>query len=278
MIRRFFYHIKRLFEYVFYIFFNRNLKYFHEKVSASITVCKLYVRSIGRKAEKETTTNFFEFKVTGLNAESLLFLFQEIFLSKDYLFECSNRSPRIVDCGSNIGVSILYFKRIFPNSEIIGIEPNPVVFRLLERNIRENKIEGITLLNYCLSDHEGIENFFVEQGGTNNLAGSIFKSRGNRFEVEVKAKRLSSIIKQERFDLIKIDVEGAERQIFSDLSENKLLNCSDKFLIEYHHHPEMKNILPSLLDEFETNGYKYNLRADFRKAGSFQDILVSIGR
>lgn len=46
------------------------------------------------------------------------------------------REPRtIVDLGSNIGLSILYFRLRFPRARIIGVEPNPLAFELLRRNV-----------------------------------------------------------------------------------------------------------------------------------------------
>jgi FkbM family methyltransferase len=223
----------------------------------------------------EVTVNFFEYKVTGLNSDSLLYLFQEIFLSREYYFDCDIKSPKIIDCGANVGISILYFKRLFPSAEIIGIEPNPTAFRVLQKNIFDNKLKGVSLLNCCLSDHEGKERFYVEKIGTSNLSGSIFESRGSLFEVEVDAIKLSSIVGTGKFNLIKIDVEGAERQIFKDLVESDLLTCSEKYLLEYHHHQKMDNLFTTILDTFESKGYRYNLRAGFKNMGSFQDVVIA---
>lgn len=278
MIKLFFYHLKRILEYSSNIFFSRRLKGFKEKLSALITLVSLYLKSIGREKEMELTTRFFNFKVTGTNAASLLYLFQEIFLNKEYFFTATTNSPKIVDCGANIGVAILYFKKLYPEAEIIGIEPNPIAFRLLEKNVKQNNLKGVTLLNLCLSDKEGTESFFSEPGGTNNLSASIFMARGKQFVIEIPATRLSSIIRDSIFDLIKIDIEGAERQVFNDLKEKKLLACSRVYFMEYHHHEQMEDIFPQLLESYQAEGFKYNLRASFSKPSPFQDIFIGFYR
>jgi hypothetical protein len=38
-------------------------------------------------------------------------LFREIFVNGIYMFKCDTDKPTIIDCGSNIGMSILFFKR-----------------------------------------------------------------------------------------------------------------------------------------------------------------------
>lgn len=275
MVTIYIYHLKRLIEFCFKAFSNRRIKGFKNKFSATRTLCKLYLRSLGKNKDTETSVKFFEFIVTGLNPASLLYLFQEIFLEREYYFETHEVKPKIIDCGANIGVSILYFKKLFPLSEIIAIEPNPTAFRLLEKNIRDNGIQGVKLLNCCVSDHEGIEKFYFEKGGTNNLSGSIFEARGNEFEMEVESVKLSSVVNKEMFDLIKIDVEGAERQIFKDLTENNLLSSSKQYFLEYHHHPQMENVFVKMLDSFEKEGFKFSIRAGFLKPGFFQDIFIA---
>src|ERR1700693_4874079 len=55
-------------------------------------------------------------------------LFEEIFIRQDYIFVSRRPDPLIIDCGSNIGMSILYFKRRYPKARIIGFEPDPATF------------------------------------------------------------------------------------------------------------------------------------------------------
>ena len=63
----------------------------------------------------------------------------------------STLSPEvIVDIGSNIGASILYFRDLFPRAEIYGFEPHLETFEILRRNV-EN-LPRVRIFNYGLSD------------------------------------------------------------------------------------------------------------------------------
>lgn len=268
------YHLKRIVVYLFLAHSNRNLVTFRERSSASKTLISLYLKSIGRNKGNQVTTKFFDFKITGLNAASLLYLFNEIFLKKEYAFSCESGQPRIIDCGANIGSAVLFFKKLYPQAEIIAIEPNPIIFKLLEKNVIDNNLKGVRLLNCCLSNIEGLQDFFFETEGTDNLSGSIYETRGNKFQVRVESKKLSSIIRDESFDLIKIDVEGAEREIFQDLVESGKIESCSNYYMEYHHHPNMEDKFTEMVSVFSKNGFAYKIRADFNIRLSFQDIVM----
>lgn len=53
------------------------------------------------------------------------FLFNELFADACYSFRAQTDSPLIFDCGSNIGLSILFFKKLYPKARVIGFEPDP---------------------------------------------------------------------------------------------------------------------------------------------------------
>src|SRR5207302_10254498 len=58
-------------------------------------------------------------------------------------------SPKIVlNIGSNIGASIMYFHRQIPDAKIFGFEPHPDTFRILQENVAQ--LSGVTVCNYGL--------------------------------------------------------------------------------------------------------------------------------
>ncbi len=70
--------------------------------------------------ERLINTNILGFDITLNSYQDLAFLFREIFIDKDYYVPLNNNSPIIIDCGSNEGLSILFFKMIYPDSKIFG--------------------------------------------------------------------------------------------------------------------------------------------------------------
>ena len=61
------------------------------------------------------------FDVRFIGRSSFDFQNREIFQERQYLFETDNAAPFVVDCGANIGMSVLYFKKSLPGSESAGL-------------------------------------------------------------------------------------------------------------------------------------------------------------
>lgn len=224
---------------------------------------------------KECSESFFNYRVWGFDYATLDYLFREVFLSKEYSFATTTAEPVIIDCGSNIGMSILYFKDLFPKAKISGFEANPHTYNLLKKNVETNNLKEVELYNTALSDHNGEISFFISENiGT--LVGSTRSDRGGSTELKCTASKLSDHIKNfERIDLIKMDVEGSEHLIIKDLFESSCMKKADQFLVEYHHHINNDpSMLADFLKKFEMSGFDYSLKAGFRTLGSFQDILI----
>jgi FkbM family methyltransferase len=204
-------------------------------------------------------------------------LFAEVFLAREYEVFDLPECPVIVDCGANIGMSVLYFKTIRPASTIVACEPNPQAFQLLKQNV--GGLDGITLRNVALTDQAGEAELFCSDDQA-ALTDSLRPDRGIGPPILVKTERLSELLGTlPSIDLVKIDVEGAEWEIISDLRETGLLTKPNRYIIEYHH--QIGNEEPRLskfLCVFEDAGFSYLLSAGRRSRGRFQDIMVLFQR
>jgi FkbM family methyltransferase len=81
-----------------------------------------------------------------------------------------------------------YFKKLSPDSRIIAFEANPHAFRLLEDNIKINKIRSGEIHNVALYDKEKEVSFFIGDNiGT--LLGSIKNERGGDTELKIKGQK-----------------------------------------------------------------------------------------
>src|SRR5262245_51034555 len=89
-------------------------------------------------------------------------LCKDIFIKKLYEFDAKTSSPRILDCGGNIGMSVLYFKRRYPDSRIVVFEPDPAVFPYLSDNVRHNGLNNVTLVHAAVSKEEGKLAFYSD--------------------------------------------------------------------------------------------------------------------
>ena len=78
--------------------------------------------------------------------------YKDIFILKSYSFRSKSRKPFIIDCGSHIGISVLYFKHIYPDAQVLSFEANPTVFKLLQKNIEQNHAQGVRLIHAAVGE------------------------------------------------------------------------------------------------------------------------------
>ena len=87
-----------------------------EKISILVALLSLKFKKLIRseRNNSEYSVSFFDYFVSGFSLEALETLFCEVFLGRPYYFRSHTSAPVIIDCGANIGVSVLYFKKLFP--------------------------------------------------------------------------------------------------------------------------------------------------------------------
>src|SRR6185436_15307574 len=57
---------------------------------------------------------------------------QDIFVKRALAFTSAGRSPRILDCGANVGLASLFFHRLYPAARITAFEADPALFQMLD--------------------------------------------------------------------------------------------------------------------------------------------------
>jgi FkbM family methyltransferase len=218
------------------------------------------------KLEKTVISNLYSYgvKETSLSGRKVKFLqpywflhnYQEIFEDHVYYFESDNKAPLIIDCGSNIGLSIIYFKTLFPQSKVIGFEPDPEIHGLLRSNLDAFKLKDIDARNEAVWIKD--ETLVFKKG---YLEGHIVDADSNeKNTIQVKATRLRDLLSQfEEIDFLKIDIEGAELEVLEDCAE--YLPRVKNLFIEFHNNggrylPELTRILSVL----ENKGFAYYMK------------------
>lgn len=129
------------------------------------------------------------------------------------------------DIGANVGVyTVLAAKNTGAN--VISIEPVPLAFQHLKKNIELNKISDLaTIINCGAAAENGELNFTKELDAVNHVSFSI-EEKNNQNTVKVKVQTLDTIFKDNQPLLLKIDVEGFEQEVIKGavnlLSSNNL--------------------------------------------------------
>lgn len=243
-----------------------------------LALCRTYLRlKLLRNAGGSAQVDVLGYHVHYLDAANLLQLFREIFVDRLYDVSLASDSPTIVDCGSNIGMSVLFFKKAYPSARIIGFEPEPIAFAALRGNIESNRLSDVVVLEKALSSEASRVQLLRVPGRPGALHAGLFT--GGRTEaVTVEAVRLSDHI-EGVVDLLKLDVEGAEEMILHDLARSDKLRHVRNIVCEYHHHLKRQSKddhLATVLGILEREGFRYQLKAYAERPWriGLQEILI----
>lgn len=197
----------------------------------------------------ETTIQLCGKKLLIPDNASFLFLYEELFEKEIYKFNSPKNNPFIIDCGCNIGLSIIYFKTLYRDAEIIGFEPDSRIFNILEENVKTFEITNTTLVNKAVWDSDISVNFFSEGAD----AGRVVINDDADNIVQVNTARLRRYLERE-VDLLKIDIEGSEYTVLKDCSD-KLSNVRHIF-VEYHSFIGREQNLPELIGLLKKSGFR----------------------
>jgi FkbM family methyltransferase len=246
------------------------------KQKAFWTQIKLDAQSLSFKLSKEQRCGILDFQFSFYSLPLLKYLFREVFIDLDYYFQDLERSPFIIDCGCNIGMSVCFFKALYPQCKILGFEPAADSFAMLSQNVGANEFKDVVLHQCAVGEFDGSINFFQNSQPGSLMASTNVHRVSGRTQT-VKQVRLSSFIDRP-VDFLKLDVEGAEEGVISDLIREGRIRNIRQMVIEYHHHVEEgRDCFSDFLAALEGAGFGYYLHAKFpphRTPGRFQDILL----
>lgn len=226
--------------------------------------------------------NILGYKISAFDYDTIKGLFGEIFFRAQYFVELKNKKPILFDCGANIGFATVFFKWLYPESEVFAFEPDKDTFELLKNNISQNRLKNVNLFNVALTNKDGKLDFFVDNLRQGSLTMSEhFDRMSLKHKTSVDAARLSGFVKRisaKKIDLIKMDIEGSEKKAIEDLDRNNQLNKISNLIVEYHHKiGSHKSDLGSFLLLLEKSGFEYQINAwntTLNSKNKFQDILI----
>jgi FkbM family methyltransferase len=142
------------------------------------------------------------------------------FTESCYVQDTESRPVRsIVDCGANIGDETVKFWLRYPLATIVAIEPDPLNFSFLQRNTAS--------LNRVVAKHAGVWHRDVRLrvvAGDTHEAFSVREdpAPGDKARQDsVRAVTIAGLIEEQGWpaiDILKIDIEGADLDLFANSS------------------------------------------------------------
>jgi FkbM family methyltransferase len=154
-------------------------------------------------------------------------IFQEIFLDHLYLTPPGISPKFIIDGGANVGFTSIYFAMCFPEAQIIAIEPEYSNFEILSNNVKSYL--NIRAINAALWS----EKCCISLSNPDDLNCAFRVEPKASGEIEtLTLDDLFKLAPDGQIDLLKVDIEGAERELFS--KRDMRLNNVSCVMIELH--------------------------------------------
>lgn len=159
-----------------------------------------------------------------VDALSLRWQYEEIVVDGRYDFTSTSPSPRIVDCGANVGLSVHRFKSLYPASTVVALEADASIAEVLRENVRRLGHQDVKVVAAAAWTEDGFVGFRKDGGDSGRIDPSA---------APVPAVRLASLIDRP-VDLLKMDIEGAEFAVVRDLAGSGALGRVRRLICEVH--------------------------------------------
>lgn len=164
---------------------------------------------------------------TGVYEENLTELFNKIV----------KENTTVVDVGALIGYyTLLASKLTGATGRVYAFEPEPKAYEYLIRNIDLNKYSNITAIPKAASDHIGKVEFTLSKDvSIGPVGGTVSTGNKNVKNIEAKTITLDAFFEEQDWpsvDLIKIDVDGAEKAVLAGMKQLSSRNPQMKIVME----------------------------------------------
>ena len=181
----------------------------------------------------------------------------DIFIHQSLYFDSDVPSPRILDCGANIGLASIYFKRRHPHAKLTAFEADPRLASICRSNLAANDgTEQVDIQQAAVWTAAGTLEFICEGTDSGAIASLAEPVQGP--VLPVASVRLRDWL-DEPVDLLKLDVEGAELCVLEDCID-RLCNVR-AMLVEVHESNAGGRKTGAMFDLLTAAGYVFDVRA-----------------
>ncbi len=205
---------------------------------------------------------------------SLVAAYRQIFEAQIYRFVPRRSPARIIDCGANVGLAVLYLKHLLPDCTILAFEPDPAIFEILSWNCAEWRLSGVELCREAVWNRSGEAEFSADGGDSGRLVAAGGPLAGGE-DRRVATRRLRDVLDGDSVDLLKLDVEGAEGAVLRDCADR--LERVDHVFVEYHSFTGREQELDGVLGTLRTAGFRVHLQPELVSRHPFLETRESGG-
>ena len=205
-----------------------------------------------------------------INFDPVFVNYSQFFVDGIYnLFFAGHRMERVIDIGANVGLFTEWvLDRFGSDTLVIGVEPNESAAKAFEEMHKSRK--NVTLAKFALSDKSG-ETLEMLVNPENTLISSL-EGTGSGYSEKQTVETITLMDLTNKYcpegaDLLKVDIEGAEYQMFSVVSGEDLRKFKH-LLIEFHNN---NGRATDLIGKIEQAGFIVDVRDDDTRYSTSHD-------
>jgi FkbM family methyltransferase len=145
-----------------------------------------------------------------------------------------------VDVGANWGYfTLLAAHQVGPSGRVLGLEPDPRLFKLLTENVEQNGLHQVVTLQIAAADQPGTMTLagYDDRGGNFGLSRLTRQEVGTQPFFSVTGQPLDTLFEQQNLSaihLLKMDIEGAEGFALAGLAQSLAQRRVRRLLLELH--------------------------------------------
>jgi FkbM family methyltransferase len=140
----------------------------------------------------------------------------------------------VIDLGSNIGLSSVYFSSLYPGCRLLCVEPLPGNFQLVQKNLASQIAAGSCVAVRAAVCGEDVDSIELGISAPGSASASFTLHGDTAHKISAPGYCMKTLFKMagfDRADLVKMDVEGAEVHLFRD---SAWLDSTGALAVEFH--------------------------------------------
>ncbi len=201
-------------------------------------------------------------KILLRKGSSDLKVFRQIIINEEFknvvqlIHQHDIKIKNVIDAGANIGLTTLYLKEHFPETEILCIEPDASNQAQLSQHIALNNLTNVELIKGGVWSHNSWLN--IDNTFRDGLEWSRSLKPGENEKGDIPVYAISNLLIEKQWDSIdflKMDIEGAEEAIFSKDADLSFLSKTKVITIEIHDMFEVGHRIVEILQEYNFKLY-----------------------
>lgn len=167
-------------------------------------------------------------------------VFEQIIADEEYapiveVFKEKNSSIRtFIDAGANVGLTSAYIQSFYPDAKTICLEPSNSTMTRLKRNL---KLNGINAKCYEKGLWSSVGTLYADRSFRDKQDWSFRLTNVPNSGEKIEVTTINTILRENEIDIIdflKVDTEGAEKELFEDPKIDEWLKKVKVIAIEIH--------------------------------------------